>query len=160
MDTRTLKNIYKKINTKTKLSAIKTQLSAVDDLKEAYASLELITYDTGRSGSLESYTDLPDVAQELRDKIDNLQVVADEFIAFYDELDNISGQANELIDNLQNAMDTYRDLADEVGLDVNENNEYSNALMLMDDAKRNLNETDNLLVQFGDLYSTATDITF
>jgi methyl-accepting chemotaxis protein len=160
MSTKTIKRVLDKLERTTKLSAVKTELSAADDLKEAYASLEEITYDTGRGGSLESYTDLPDLAQELRDKIDNLQVVAFDFIAFYEELDDISGQANELIDNLQNAMDTYRDLADEIGLDVNENNEYSNALLLMDEAKRNLNETDNLLVQFGDLYSTATDITF
>jgi hypothetical protein len=40
MDTRTLKNIYKKINHKTKLQSHKLKLSAIDDITNAYLSIK------------------------------------------------------------------------------------------------------------------------
>jgi hypothetical protein len=158
MDTRTLKNIYKKINTKTKLSAIKTQLGAVDELQQAYGELENITYPSGGSPSLQAWSDLQKAASELRSKIDDVVEEATAFMTFYEQLDDISGQATGLIDNLQNAISTYEDLSDELGLDTSASEVYTKSVRLIEDSVDNLNELDVLLVTFGDLYNTATDL--
>ena len=158
MSTKTIKRVLDKLERTTKLSAVKTELSAVDELQQAYGELENITYPSGGSPSLQAWSDLQKAASELRSKIDDVVEEATAFMIFYEQLDDISGQATGLIDNLQNAISTYEDLSDELGLDTSVSEDYTKSVRLIEDSVDNLNELDNLLVTFGDLYNTATDL--
>ena len=49
-------------------------------------------------------------------------------------------------------------MSDELGLDTSVSEDYTKSVRLIEDSVDNLNELDNLLVTFGDLYNTATDL--
>ena len=109
MDTRTLKNIYKKINTKTKLESHKVDLSLVDDVENLVQSFELAESDA----SYLAY----DYGDEIIDAYDSFksQYPLDDFI--------INGSARDLEqygEELLTALEKLKASADELGVDPNE----------------------------------------
>ena len=152
MSTKTIKRVLDKLERTTKLSAVKTELSAVDDLQEA--NIELTNILT----NLATEPDFPQMASKLRSTIDNVVEEANAFIILYDILEEASDELNTLITNLQNAISTYEDLSDEIGLDTSASEDYTKSVRLIEDAVATQNVLDNLLVKFGELYDTADRI--
>jgi|TARA_R100000084_G_scaffold80390_2_gene36966 ATP-dependent Lon protease len=152
MSTKTIKRVLDKLERTTKLSAVKTELSAVDDLQEA--NIELTNILT----NLATEPDFPQMASKLRSTIDNVVEEANAFIILYDILEEVSDELNTSITNLQNAISTYEDLSDEIGLDTSASEDYTKSVRLIEDAVATQNVLDNLLVKFGELYDTADRI--
>jgi len=137
MDSKTLKNVYKRLNEKTNLKADKVKLSLVQDVEDLIEGFELSESDA----SYLAY----DYGDEIIDAYDSFrsQYPLDDFI--------VNGYAKYLEENGENllrALDNLKASADELGIDPNElvgdfddlYNRASNAQSLNNDAKEKYKE--------------------
>lgn len=137
MDSKTLKNVYKRLNEKTNLKADKVKLSLVQDVEDLIQGFELSESDA----SYLAY----DYGDEIIDAYDSFrsQYPLDDFI--------INGYARDLEENGENllrALDNLKASADELGIDPNDlvgdfddlYNRASNAESLNNDAREKYRE--------------------
>lgn len=149
MDTRTLKNIYKKINHKTKLQSHKLKLSAIDDIREYR---QILDENINVLSELEMEVKMlgDDFSQKWNEMVD----LAVDFAEKYEEYDAVSSSASNLSSEAEQVNENYAILADELGIDANDNQDYA----MLDQQIDTLNELteSNTVLAYSYIYEDAS----
>lgn len=136
MDSKTLKNVYKRLNTKTKLESHKLKLAAIDDVRvkgETAAGfvedLELLDERIINDGDT------------FEAELDDVKILATEFETNFAVFEQTLGELGAQIDSMQQAADDFANLANELGFDPTQTEDYNILVNNLEDAKYYLEKT-------------------
>jgi hypothetical protein len=149
MSTKTIKRVLEKLERTTKLSAIKTELAAVDDIREY---IQILDENINRLSELENEVKMAgdDFVQKYNDMID----LAVDFAVIYEEYDAKSSNAYDLSIEAEKVNENFEILADELGIDANDNEDY----VMLDQKIVTLGELtgSNTVIAYSDPYEDAS----
>lgn len=148
MSTKTINRVLDKLKRTTKLSAVKTELSAVDDIEQALEKLINLTMGAGGPGQrdLEDFSQLENSYKDFKQVLQDVKDVATEFTIAYENFDELVGEVNDAIAELEPAMERYEDLANELGIEPLQNETYARAVTQIQESEDSTNELTNFLV--------------
>lgn len=127
MSTKTIKRVLEKLERTTKLSAVKTELSAYDDLKTAIDNV--YEYEP---------ENLDETINKANDVLALKDVYRDEaryFVEKYEDIDLEMSELKNALDNAQERMDEYIRLSEELGLNPFDKAEVASAQQYIEEMR-------------------------
>tara|TARA_R110000796_G_scaffold1969_2_gene7919 strand:- start:2494 stop:2979 length:486 start_codon:yes stop_codon:yes gene_type:complete len=114
----------------------KIELAAIDDLRSAQDSAEVIFVDASLNDAVEK-------ADEIYELHDEWSRVSEDFYLEFENLESKFSQLKDKMDNLEEKLNAYEELSDELGIDPNNSDVYRFSDILLVEMQEEYREYDN-----------------